>query len=102
MILLRGQRNIFQGTDRFDACICVAGGWAGGNTLSPTLMDDAYKMIASSVYPSMISSHIAAAGYVKKNGLLLLPGAAPVLGGAGERAVPNSNIKVDMRVCFSR
>ena len=66
----------------FDAILCVAGGWAGGNASDEALITNTEAMISSSLYPSLLSAHLAASGFLKEGEetILLIPGAAPLLG----------------------
>lgn len=68
------------------AILCLAGGWAGGNAGAEELLPNTEAMLASSLFPSLISASIAAqlgGGGAEDGGAavesLLLPGAAPVL-----------------------
>lgn len=60
---------------KYDAVICVAGGWVGGNLTSDSLIDDTELMWQSSVQPSVFSAQIASR-HMREGGLLVLPGAA--------------------------
>ncbi|CAD7945892.1 unnamed protein product [Amoebophrya sp. A120] len=64
-------------TPQLSAVLCLAGGWAGGNAASEDLLPNAEAMIASSLYASLISVSVAARFNTP---LVVLPGAAPVLG----------------------
>lgn len=68
------------GGDKFDAVLNVSGGWAGGNAGASDLIENAEAMINSSLYTSLICAHIASLCSPK---VLMLPGAAPVIGGTG-------------------
>ncbi|CAB3979823.1 Dihydropteridine reductase [Paramuricea clavata] len=68
------------GGEKLDAIICVAGGWAGGSARSKNVVKNADLMFKQSVWTSLISASIASK-CLKDNGLLLLPGAQPSLGG---------------------
>lgn len=64
-----------------DAVVCVSGGWAGGNLEDPgALYENTANMLSSSLYASLIASHLASK-HLKEGGSLLLPGAAAALGG---------------------
>ncbi|XP_019848274.2 dihydropteridine reductase isoform X1 [Bactrocera dorsalis] len=65
--------------EKLDAVICVAGGWAGGNT-SKDLAKNADLMWRQSVWTSSISAAVASK-YLKDGGLLTLTGAQPALQG---------------------
>ncbi len=58
----------------------IAGGWAGGSANSPDFIKNADLMWKQSVWSSTISAALAAK-HLKKDGLLVLPGAKPALGG---------------------
>lgn len=60
---------------KFDAVICLAGGFAMGNLKSKDLIEQCDLMWKVSVQSSIISAQIAAL-YLDDNGLLILPGAA--------------------------
>jgi NAD(P)-dependent dehydrogenase (short-subunit alcohol dehydrogenase family) len=62
------------------ACICVAGGWAGGNAASDDVIANADMMWKQSVWTSMISATISARN-LEPGGLVVLTGATPALGG---------------------
>ncbi|KAM7417211.1 hypothetical protein PAMA_017043 [Pampus argenteus] len=70
------------GEHKVDAILCVAGGWAGGNSSSKDLYKNADLMWKQSVWTSTISSHIAAL-HLKAGGLLTLAGAKAALSGTG-------------------
>ncbi|CEM18352.1 unnamed protein product [Vitrella brassicaformis CCMP3155] len=61
-----------------DAIVCMSGGFAMGNLKSATFLDDAARMIHSSVGPSLVSAVIAQR-HLKPFGTLFLPGAAAAL-----------------------
>ena len=62
------------------ACICVAGGWAGGNAAADDVIANADMMWKQSVWTSMISATISARN-LEPGGLVVLTGAVPALGG---------------------
>jgi dihydropteridine reductase len=62
-------------SESFDAVVCVAGGWTGGNIKSKELINSTDLMWKSSVQTAVLSAQIAAK-YMKQGGLLVLPGAA--------------------------
>uniref|UniRef100_A0A1I7YWP1 Dihydropteridine reductase n=1 Tax=Steinernema glaseri TaxID=37863 RepID=A0A1I7YWP1_9BILA len=68
------------GSEKLDAVLCVAGGWAGGNASSADMIKNADLMWKQSVWSSAISARIAAE-HLKENGLIQLTGAAPALDG---------------------
>ncbi|KAM7389078.1 hypothetical protein PAMP_023075 [Pampus punctatissimus] len=70
------------GEQKVDAILCVAGGWAGGNSSSKDLYKNADLMWKQSVWTSTISSHLAAL-HLKAGGLLTLAGAKAALSGTG-------------------
>jgi dihydropteridine reductase len=59
----------------FDAILCVAGGWAGGNLQSESLIEDTELMWKVSVQTSILSAQLASK-FLRPDGLLVLPGAA--------------------------
>ncbi|CAG8566884.1 6033_t:CDS:2 [Paraglomus brasilianum] len=61
--------------EKFDAIICVAGGFVGGNAASDGFLASAAFNIKKSLNPALIASHLAAK-YLKEGGLLTLTGAA--------------------------
>ena len=65
--------------EKLDAVICVAGGWAGGNS-KKDLAKSSDMMWRQSVWTSTISAAVAA-HHLKSNGLLALTGAKPALKG---------------------
>ncbi|RMX41293.1 hypothetical protein pdam_00017744 [Pocillopora damicornis] len=65
--------------NKFDAIICVAGGWAGGSAKSKAVVKNADLMFKQSVWTSLISASIASK-HLKENGMLTLTGAQPSLG----------------------
>jgi dihydropteridine reductase len=67
------------GGNKINAVICVAGGWAGGNSLDENLIKNTEAMISQSVYSSIIASKIAST-YLADDGLLALTGAKAALG----------------------
>lgn len=68
------------GEDKLDAILCVAGGWAGGNAVSPDFIKNANLMWQQSVWSSSIAASLAAK-FLSKTGLITLPGADPALNG---------------------
>lgn len=68
------------GSEKLDAVLCVAGGWAGGNAASKEFVKNADMMWKQSCWTSAISAAIAAK-HLKEGGLLTLPGAAPAVDG---------------------
>jgi len=68
------------GSNKLDAILCVAGGWAGGNAKSKNFIKNADLMWKQSVWTSSISASIAA-HHLKEGGILTLPGAQPAVAG---------------------
>lgn len=62
------------------AIICVAGGWAGGNSKSDDLVKNTDSMLKQSVWPSIISTRLAGV-HLCEDGLVVLTGAKPALEG---------------------
>jgi dihydropteridine reductase len=67
------------GSNKLDAVICVAGGWAGGNAASADLIKNSDAMWKQSVWSSVIAASLATK-FLKEGGILSLPGAKPALG----------------------
>jgi len=67
------------GSDKLDAVICVAGGWAGGNSSSEDFVKNTDLMLKQSVWSSVLASSIAAK-YLKPGGIVVLTGAKASLG----------------------
>jgi dihydropteridine reductase len=65
---------------KLDAIVCVAGGWAGGNSASDDFIKNSDMMIKQSVWSSVIASRIAAK-HLGSGGLLALTGAKAALEG---------------------
>ncbi|KAH7727080.1 CBN-QDPR-1 protein [Aphelenchoides avenae] len=68
------------GSDKLDAILCVAGGWAGGNAGNKDFIKNADLVWKQSVWSSAISARVAAQ-FLKPNGLLQLTGAAAATDG---------------------
>jgi len=68
------------GSDKVDAILCVAGGWAGGNTASEDFIESCDRMWRQSVWTSAIASQLASK-HLKEGGLLQLTGAKAALEG---------------------
>jgi dihydropteridine reductase len=68
------------GSDRLDAILCVAGGWAGGSVSSKEFIKNADLMWKQSVWASSIAAAIAAK-HLKEGGAIVLPGASPAVCG---------------------
>ncbi|KAF6774081.1 hypothetical protein AHF37_07172 [Paragonimus kellicotti] len=64
---------------KFDAIICVAGGWAGGNASHKDFIKNTELMLKKSVWTSCIASTVAAS-FLAPGGLLVLAGAEAALG----------------------
>ncbi|KAG8453539.1 hypothetical protein GDO86_000245 [Hymenochirus boettgeri] len=62
------------GSQKVDAILCVAGGWAGGSAKAKSFYKGCDQMWKQSVWTSTISSHLATK-HLKEGGLLTLPGA---------------------------
>jgi dihydropteridine reductase len=62
---------------KYDALICVAGGWTGGSISSSEIFDQTRKMIEINLYPSLLASHLATS-YLSDYGLVILTGSAVV------------------------
>jgi len=63
----------------FEAVICVAGGWAGGNISHLDVFDSYNKMDTMNIQSALAAGH-AASKTLKEGGFLLLTGAAAGLG----------------------
>ncbi|KAG5449873.1 Dihydropteridine reductase [Clonorchis sinensis] len=68
------------GSEKLNAILCVAGGWAGGNAAHKDFMKNMDLMWKSSVWSSCIASCVAA-GFLAPDGILVLTGAQPALEG---------------------
>lgn len=66
--------------DKLDAIVCVAGGWAGGNAASNSLVKNCDLMCKQSIWSSVLASQIAA-HHLNSGGLLVLTGAKAALEG---------------------
>ncbi|XP_050524747.1 dihydropteridine reductase [Daktulosphaira vitifoliae] len=66
------------GSDKLDAVICVAGGWAGGNSNSNDFVKNTDLMLKQSVWSSVLASSIASK-YLKPGGIVVLTGAKAAL-----------------------
>lgn len=60
---------------KYDALICVAGGWVGGSISSDQIFSQTLQMIEINLYPSLLTCHLASR-YLNENGLVVLTGAA--------------------------
>lgn len=67
------------GSEKLDAVICVAGGWAGGSSSSDDFVKNTDLMLKQSVSSSVLASSIASK-YLKPGGILVLTGAKAALG----------------------
>jgi len=65
---------------KVDAVICVAGGWAGGNSSSKDFVKNTDLMVKQSVYSSVLAAKIASS-FLNEGGLLTLTGAKSALDG---------------------
>jgi len=68
------------GGEKLDAVVCMAGGWAGGSPASKDFVKNSDLMWRASVWPASISASLAAR-HLKEGGMVVLPGAAPAVGG---------------------
>lgn len=66
--------------EKLDAVVCMAGGWAGGSPASKDFVKNSDLMWRASVWPASISASLAAR-HLKDGGMVILPGAAPAVGG---------------------
>lgn len=64
-------------TGKYDAFICVAGGWVGGAVSNSDIFAQTRQMIEINLYPSLLTCHLAT-NYLNENGLIILTGAAAV------------------------
>jgi dihydropteridine reductase len=67
------------GSDKLDAVICVAGGWAGGSSSSEDFVKNTDLMLKQSVSSSVLASSIASK-FLKPGGIIVLTGAKAALG----------------------
>jgi len=67
------------GSEKLDAVICVAGGWAGGSSSSNDFVKNTDLMLKQSVWSSILASSIASK-FLKPGGILVLTGAKAALG----------------------
>uniref|UniRef100_A0A2S2PM44 Dihydropteridine reductase n=2 Tax=Schizaphis graminum TaxID=13262 RepID=A0A2S2PM44_SCHGA len=67
------------GSEKLDAVICVAGGWAGGSSSSNDFVKNTDLMLKQSVWSSVLASSIASK-FLKPGGILVLTGAKAALG----------------------
>ncbi|XP_026823069.1 dihydropteridine reductase [Rhopalosiphum maidis] len=67
------------GSEKLDAVICVAGGWAGGSSSSDDFVKNTDLMLKQSVWSSVLASSIASK-FLKPGGILVLTGAKAALG----------------------
>jgi len=68
------------GSEKVDAVLCVAGGWAGGNAAAEDFIESCDRMWRQSVWTSTIAAQVASK-YMKEGGLLQLTGAKAALEG---------------------
>ncbi|XP_014272170.1 dihydropteridine reductase [Halyomorpha halys] len=68
------------GNNKFDAIICVAGGWAGGNAASEDFLKNSDLMWKQSVWSSCIAASLSNK-FLKEGGFLTLTGANAALKG---------------------
>lgn len=69
-------------SNKLDAILNVAGGWAGGNAANAQFLANSDLMWKQSVWSSLISAQLASK-YLKEAGTLALPGAAAALEPSG-------------------
>lgn len=62
-------------TGKYDAILCVAGGWTGGDISSPEVFSQVQHMMKLNLYPSLMAGHLAC-DYLADSGLLVLTGSA--------------------------
>lgn len=62
---------------KYDALICVAGGWVGGSISSSDIFTQTRQMLDINLYPSLLACHLATK-FLNENGLIVLTGAAAV------------------------
>ena len=62
---------------KYDALICVAGGWVGGSISNTDIFSQTRQMIEINLYPSLLACHLATT-FLNENGLIVLTGAAAV------------------------
>jgi len=72
----RQAREFAQATsDKFEAIICVAGGFEPGMIDDPSVFEQMDRMLHANLYPALLSAHLASR-LLATSGLLLLTGAA--------------------------
>lgn len=76
--IINKQLSEILGSNKLDAILNVAGGWAGGNAASKKLLANSEAMWKASVQSSILSGQLASK-YLKEDGLLVLTGAASAL-----------------------
>ena len=64
---------------KFDAVVCAAGGWVGGDIKSKDILSSLDKLYHFNIESAVAASHIASL-FLKEGGLLVLTGAASALG----------------------
>ncbi|KAK0080409.1 hypothetical protein PV325_013988 [Microctonus aethiopoides] len=77
--ILSQVKDILKG-EKVDGIICVAGGWAGGNSVDKDFLTNTELMLKQSIWSSIIAASIAAQ-YLKEGGFLSLTGAKAALEG---------------------
>ena len=60
---------------KYDAFICVAGGWIGGAISNPDIFAQTRHMFEINLYPAMLACYLAT-HYLNENGIVVLTGAA--------------------------
>jgi len=77
--VLKGVES-FLGNERLDGILCVAGGWAGGNSAHKDFIKNADLVWKQSVWSSAISARLGSQ-FLKPGGLLQLTGASAAVQG---------------------
>jgi len=73
--LVKFLRDQLGDNGRLDAVVNLAGGFAMGSAEDPALLATTIAMVESSLYSSIVASYVSSQ-MLKKEGLLILPGAA--------------------------
>jgi dihydropteridine reductase len=63
--------------NRFDAVVCVSGGWNGVGIKSESIFNEFHSMLERNVYSSLLAGHLCTK-YLENDGMLLLTGAKTV------------------------
>eukprot|EP00697_Spironema_sp_BW2_P008405 gnl/Spiro4/22994_TR11357_c0_g2_i1.p1 gnl/Spiro4/22994_TR11357_c0_g2~~gnl/Spiro4/22994_TR11357_c0_g2_i1.p1 ORF type:complete len:228 (-),score=46.26 gnl/Spiro4/22994_TR11357_c0_g2_i1:110-793(-) len=75
-----------------DAAVCVAGGWAGGNIASSTVLQDFEGQLSCNLRPALMCAHVASQ-VLNEDGLLVLTGAQTVYKGGTPGMIPYGLVK---------